>query len=49
MAHLRQIQSLLRLGHEVTAFCRHAGVEEQRAAFGPFPPAGWMGAGWGQS
>ena len=43
MAHLRQIQSLLCLGHEVSAFCRHAGVEEQRAAFGPFPPAGWMG------
>jgi hypothetical protein len=43
MAHLRQIQSLLLLGHEVTAFCRHAGVEEQRVAFGPLPPPGWRG------
>lgn len=43
MAHLRQIQSLLLLGHEVTAFCRHTGLEEQRAAFGPIPPAGWLG------
>ena len=43
MAHLRQIQSLLSLGHEVAAFCCYAGVEEHRAAFGPFAPAGWLG------
>lgn len=43
MAHLRQIQSLLLLGHEVAAFCHHTGLEEQRAAFGPIPPAGWLG------
>jgi glycosyltransferase involved in cell wall biosynthesis len=43
MAHLRQIQSLLLLGHEVAAFCRHGSVEEQTAAFGPVPPSGWRG------
>lgn len=43
MAHLRQIQSLLLLGHEVAAFCWRQSAEEQRAAFGPVPPAGWLG------
>ena len=43
MAHLRQIQSLLLLGHEVAAFCRHGNMEEQTAAFGPVPPSGWRG------
>ena len=43
MAHLRQIQSLLLLGHEVAAFCWKQGLEEQRAAFAPIPPPGWLG------
>ena len=42
-AHLRQIQSLLLMGHEAAALCCYQGVEEQRAAFGRMPPSGWLG------
>lgn len=42
-AHLRQIQSFLRAGHEVAAFCCYQGAEEERAAFTPEPPPGWLG------
>jgi glycosyltransferase involved in cell wall biosynthesis len=42
-AHLRQIQSLLLMGHEVAALCCYQGAQEQRAAFGRMPPPGWLG------
>lgn len=42
-AHLRQIQSFLRAGHEVAALCCEQGAEEERAAFTPAPPPGWLG------
>lgn len=42
-AHLRQIQSFLRDGHEVGAFCCYQGEEEERAAFTAGPPPGWLG------
>jgi glycosyltransferase involved in cell wall biosynthesis len=42
-AHLRQIQSLLLLGHEVAALCCYQGAEEQRVAFGRMPPPQWLG------
>src|SRR5688500_13307656 len=42
-AHLRQIQSLLLLGHEVAALCCYQGAEEQRVAFGRMPPPHWLG------
>jgi len=42
-AHLRQIQSLLLMGHEVAALCCYQGAEEQRAAFGRLPPPNWLG------
>lgn len=43
VAHLRQIQSFLRDGHEVGAFCCHQGEEEERVAFTAGPPDGWRG------
>lgn len=42
-AHLRQIQSFLRDGHEVGAFCCYQGEDEDRAAFTAGPPPGWLG------
>lgn len=42
-AHLRQLQSFLRAGHEVGAFCCYQGPEEDRAAFTGAPPPGWLG------
>lgn len=42
-AHLRQIQGFLRAGHEVAALCCYQGAEEERAAFTPEPPPGWLG------
>lgn len=42
-AHLRQIQSFLRSSHQVAALCCEQGVEEERAAFTPAPPPGWLG------
>lgn len=42
-AHLRQIQGFLRAGHEVAALCCYQGAEEERAAFTPAPPPGWLG------
>jgi glycosyltransferase involved in cell wall biosynthesis len=42
-AHLRQIQSFLRAGHEVAAFCCCQGAEEERAAFTAGPPPRWLG------
>ena len=42
-AHLRQIQSLLLMGHEVAALCCYQGAEEQRVAFGRMPPPNWLG------
>lgn len=43
-AHMRQIQSFLRAGHEVAAFCCYQGAEEERAAFTVGPPPGWLGS-----
>lgn len=44
LAHLRQAQSFLLLGHEVAAFSWDRAPAEERAAFGPGPPpAGWRG------
>ena len=42
-AHLRQIQGFLRSGHQVAALCCEQGAEEERAAFTPAPPPGWLG------
>ena len=43
MAHLRQIQSLLLLGHEVAAFCWKQGTRGAARGVRPPAPAGWRG------